>query len=229
VGQAAAVDYVARGARALLGATDHPGGTALTDHALRRLALPPGSLVADVACGRGATLRLLATRGLLGVGVDVEPRAVARAGRGAVVGDAHALPLPTGAGDAALCECSLSTFDDPARAAAELARVVRPGGGIAVTDVVLRRDLAAPEVVAAVDRLTTARTTGGYAELLDGAGLRVERVEDRAADARALARRVARRLALVGARDAARTARACAQAVEAGALSYALLVARRPR
>lgn len=220
------MDYARTGARLLLGATAHPGGTALTRHLLDRLALPTGSLVADVACGDGATLRMLAARGLLGVGVDVEPRAVRRAGC-AVVGDAQALPLRSGAYDAVVCECAVSTFGDPARALAEVARVLRPGGRFAMTDVLLRRDLAAPEVVAAVDRLTAARTLPEYAALVAAAGLRVERTEDRAADALALCRRLATRLRLVGAVRHAATARACARAVEAGALSYGLLVATR--
>ncbi len=104
---------------------------------------------------------------------------------------------------------------------------MRPGGQVAITDVVLRRDLAPARVVDAVDRLTTARTLAQYAALLERAGLRVVRTEDRSDDALALCRRLARRLRLVSPRHAA-TARACAQAVEAGALSYALLVAVRP-
>ena len=228
---AGGVDYARDAVRLLLGATAHPGGEALSAHVLDRLGLPTGALVADVACGDGATLRLLARRRLLAVGVDVEPRAVRHAvdrGSSAVVADAHALPLAAGAYDAVLCECAVSTFDDPARALAGMARAVRPGGAVAITDVVLRRDLAPAGVVAAVDRLTRARTVPEYAALLEGAGLRVVRTEDRAADALALCRRLARRLAVVGARRHAATARACAQAVEAGALSYAVLVARRP-
>jgi ubiquinone/menaquinone biosynthesis C-methylase UbiE len=221
------VDYARNGVRWLLGATAHPGGEALTRHVLDRLGLPTGSLVADVACGDGATLRLLAARGLLGVGVDLEARAVARAGT-AVVGDAQALPLRSGTYDAVLCECAVSTFDVPARALAEMARVLRPGGWLAMTDVLLRRDLAAPEVVAAVDRLTTARAMPDYVALVEAAGLRVERTEERPDDALALCRRLARRLRLVGASRHASTARACAQAVEAGALSYGVLVAVRP-
>jgi SAM-dependent methyltransferase len=223
------MDYARAGARWLLGATAHPGGTALSAHLLDRLALRPGALVADVACGDGATLRLLAGRGLLGVGVDVEPRAVARAGRAgaAVVGDAHALPLATAVYDAVVCECAVSTFADPVRALAEVARVLRPGGAVAVTDVLLRRDLAPPEVIAAVDRLTTARPLSGYVQLLEQAGLTVVRTEDRADDALRLCRRLARRLAAVGASRHASTARACARAVEAGALSYGLVIAVR--
>ena len=224
------MDYTRRGARWLLGATAHPGGETLTRHVLARLRLPAGALVADVACGDGATLSLLSRAGLLSVGVDVEPRAVALARRHApvVVGDAHALPLATGAYDVVLLECALSTFGDPSTALAQVARVLRPGGLLAVTDVVLRRDLAPPEVADAVDRLTSARTTQGYAALLRDAGLTVVRVEDRAGDALALCHRLSRRLALVGARRTAATAGACARAVEDGALSYALLIAVKP-
>ena len=224
------MDYTRRGTRWLLGATAHPGGERLTRHVLGRLRLPAGALVADVACGDGATLSLLSRAGLLSVGVDVEPRAVALARRHApaVVGRAESLPLATGAYDAVLVECALSTFADPAAALGQVARVLRPGGLLAVTDVVLRRDLAPTEVVAALDRLTTARTSPQYGALLEGAGLQVTRVEDRAGDALALCRSLSRRLAVVGARRSAATARACARAVEDGALSYALLVAVKP-
>ncbi|MBW3648578.1 MAG: class I SAM-dependent methyltransferase [Actinobacteria bacterium] len=224
------MDYTRTAVRRLLGGTAHPGGEALTRHVLGRLALPTGALVADVACGDGAALRLLATQGLLGIGVDLEPAAVerARAHRQlAVLGDATALPLASGTYDAVLCECAVSTFEDPAGALAEMARVLRPGGAVAVTDVLLRRDLAAPGVVAAVDALTSARAMPDYVALLEGAGLRVVRTEDRAADALALCRRLARRLTLVGALRQGATARDCARAVEAGALGYGLLVAVR--
>lgn len=224
------MDYTSTAVRWLLGATAHPGGEALTRHLLTRLRLPTGALVADVACGDGATLDLLARAGLLAVGVDVEPRAVAKAGRlaAAVLGDAHHLPLASGVYDAVVCECAVSTFADPAQALAEMVRVLRPGGQLAMTDVVLRRDLAPAEVTAAVDRLTSARTMPDYTALVTAAGLHVVRTEDRADDALAMSRRLARRLCAVGARSTASTARACARAVESGALSYALLVAEKP-
>ena len=229
-GLSTTMDYTHNAVRWLLGATAHPGGPALTRHLLGRLHLPTGSLVADVACGDGVTLDLLARAGLLAVGVDVEPRAIARARRlaAAVVGDAHHLPLTSGAYDAVLCECAVSTFADPVLALSEMARLLRPGGRLGMTDVVLRRDLASAEVVAAVNRLTWARSVPDYAALVGAAGLRVVRTEDRSADALALTRRLARRLTAVGARGTASTARACARAVESGALSYALLVAEKP-
>lgn len=224
------MDYTRTAARWLLGATAHPGGEALTRHLLDRLHLPTGALVADVACGNGVTLGLLTRSGLLAIGVDREHRAVMRARHQApaVVGDAHHLPLTSGAYDAVVCECSVSTFSDPERALAEMTRLLRPGGRLAMTDVVLRRDLAPADVVAAVDRLTYARTLPDYVTLVEAAGLRVVRTEDRADDARALTRRLSRRLAVVGARRTAATARACARAVDSGALSYTLLIAEKP-
>lgn len=212
-----AVDYATRTARALLGATAHPGGESLTAHLLRRAGVQPGERVLDVACGDGATLALLRSLSALAVGLDVEPAARGRD----VVADAHALPVRGGSCDVVLLECALSTFDRPQDALAEAARVLRPGGRLALTDVVLHRSVAPPEVVRVVDRLTSARTLPGYAALLQQAGLRVTDTEDRSGDALALVRRVRRRLPLPAWR---RTARTCEQAVLSGVLGYGLLV-----
>jgi arsenite methyltransferase len=212
-----AVNYGSTLARVLLGATAHPGGVPLSRHLLDLLELTPGSLVADVACGRGSTLDLLAERGHLPVGVDLSSRHVR-----AVLGDAHALPLAASTYDAVLCECSVSTFARPKVALAEAARVLRPGGRYAMTDVLLDRERAGPVVVAAVDRLTGARSVQAYAGLLEGAGLQLVTVEDRGAYALALVRRLRRRLPWSG------VVRACEQAVRTGALGYGLFLARKP-
>lgn len=206
------VNYASRVARVLLGATAHPGGTALSRHVLDQLDLPVGSLVADLACGRGTTLDVMADRGLLGIGVDLQARHPR-----SVRGDAQALPLRTAAYDGAVVECSVSTFADPGLALAELRRVLRPGGRWVLTDVVLRRDLADPDVVAAVDRLTTARSLAGYVALAEAAGLVVTTQEDRHADALALVRRLRRRLPWSS------QVRACETAVRDRTLGYALL------
>ena len=50
-------------------------------------------------------------------------------------GDLTALPLPNGSVDAALCALALVHLPDLAPAFAELARVVRPGGRIVISDV----------------------------------------------------------------------------------------------
>ena len=50
-------------------------------------------------------------------------------------GDAEELPLPDGCFDAVICECALCVFPDKATAAAEMARVLRPGGRLGLTDI----------------------------------------------------------------------------------------------
>lgn len=207
------VDYTTRAARFLLGVTAHPGGVELTEHLLDLMRLEPGSTILDVACGGGTTLQMLRSRGHRAVGVDLTPTDV--------VADAHVLPFREGTFNAALVECSLSTFDQPATALAELRRVIRAGGLVGITDVLLDRAAAGPVVTTAVDRLTNARTLADYATLLDAAGFEVERQEDRSTDAAVLLRRLRRRLPLSS------TLRACEQAVRDGSVGYGLLIARR--
>ncbi len=209
------MDYRRRAVRFLLGATAHPGGLPLTRHLVERMELPTGAAVADVACGAGASLRLLRDRGCQAVGVDLHAST-----SGSVVADAHALPLRASSYDAVLCECALSTFDRPEVALTEMRRVLRPGGVLGLTDVLLDRDRADVAVITAVDRLTTARTLPSYAALVEAAGLTVVATEDRGQDAAALVRRLRRRLPL------SPTLRACEAAVRSGALSYGLVVAR---
>jgi len=101
------------------------------------LGLPAGSLVVDVACGTGDLCRALARRQLTPVGVDLS-YGMLRAGhhRAPVVhADASRLPLPDGAADGATCGFGLRNFTDLPGTLAELGRVVRPGGRIALLDV----------------------------------------------------------------------------------------------
>lgn len=210
------MDYRTRAAKWLLGATAHPGGEPLTEHLLDRMSLAAGTMVLDVACGAGTSLRILAQRGHLAVGIDLQPDT-----RQAIVADAHALPFASSSYDAVLCECALSTFDQPGRALAEMHRVLRPGGVLGMTDVVLRRDLASASVIAAVDRLTTAQALTTYADLVCSAGFDVVATEDRRQDAVEMLKRLRRRLPL------ARTLRDCAEAVSYGSLGYGLLIGRK--
>jgi len=100
------------------------------------LRLAPGARVADVGAGTGKL-----TRALLAAGLDVvavEPadgmRARLREELGVVearAGTAEALPLPDGSVDAVAVGEAFHWFD-AARAVPELARVIRPGGGLGV-------------------------------------------------------------------------------------------------
>lgn len=107
---------------------------------------PPGSAIADVACGIGTQLLGLAECGYDVFGSDLSPAAVHRAGaecrkRGLVarlvVADMRALAWPDASMDAAVCADNaiphLLTDDEVTSAFAELRRVLRPGARVAVT------------------------------------------------------------------------------------------------
>jgi SAM-dependent methyltransferase len=93
----------------------------------------PGSRVLDVACGRGRFLGYASSRGLEPTGVDLSDVAVEKA-RARVpeatvlVADGEALPFPASSFDCVTCLGSLEHFPHPHAGAAEIARVLRPGG-----------------------------------------------------------------------------------------------------
>jgi demethylmenaquinone methyltransferase/2-methoxy-6-polyprenyl-1,4-benzoquinol methylase len=104
---------------------------------VRALGVPAGSRVLDVACGTGDLCRELTEAGFRPVGTDLSfgMLAAARTGAPLVHGDALRLPLPDGAVDALTCGFALRNFTDLGGFLAEAARVVRPGGRIALLEV----------------------------------------------------------------------------------------------
>jgi SAM-dependent methyltransferase len=100
--------------------------------------LPEGARILDAGCGTGEfTVRLLAARPDLSVtGIDILPSRIAllRArrvpGASFMVGDLLHLDFPEAAFDFVACRHVLQSVPEPARAVAELARVLKPGGRI---------------------------------------------------------------------------------------------------
>jgi SAM-dependent methyltransferase len=99
-----------------------------------------GDRVLDVACGTGAlTLAAAEITGSSGsvVGLDANPEMLAVARRKPVQiewleGSAGALPLPDNSFDAVVSQFGLMFFEDKAKAVAEMMRVLKPGGRLAV-------------------------------------------------------------------------------------------------
>jgi len=104
--------------------------------AVRELHLPPGSRVFDVACGTGDLCRELQRVGHRPVGFDFAfgMLANARAEAPLVQADALRLPVPSASADGATCGFALRNVVSLEDLFAELARVVRPGGAIALLD-----------------------------------------------------------------------------------------------
>ena len=104
---------------------------------VRRLDLPDGSVVLDLACGTGDLCRDLEQAGLAPIGMDLSwgMLAVARTGAPLVHGDALRLPVPDGAADGVTCGFALRNLTGLEPFFAELARALRPGGRIAILEV----------------------------------------------------------------------------------------------
>ena len=105
------------------------------------LALSPGATLLDVACGSGQVALVAAERGLKVTGVDIATNLVLAArGRAAAAGldvrfdegDAEALPYPDATFDVVASLFGAMFAPRPERVAAELLRVCRPGGIIAM-------------------------------------------------------------------------------------------------
>ena len=114
---------------------------------VRRLGLSRESAVLDLAAGTGKLTRMLVGR--FASVVAVEPLDGMRAvlerdtpGARAAAGTAEAIPLEDGTVDAVFVAEAFHWFD-AARAVAEMERVLRPGGGVAV--LYNRRDWAAQD------------------------------------------------------------------------------------
>jgi ubiquinone/menaquinone biosynthesis C-methylase UbiE len=183
--------YQSDWARLLLGESFHPGGMALTERLGSLLALGPGKRVLDVAAGQGASALFLARRfGCELVGVEYGDESVRKANAAAEAagvahltrfqqGDAERLPVEDGSFDSVLCECAFCTFPDKRVAAAEFARVLRPGGRVGLSDLT-RAGNVPPELdglLAWIACIADAQPLERYVQYLAGAGLHVDRTE----------------------------------------------------
>jgi demethylmenaquinone methyltransferase/2-methoxy-6-polyprenyl-1,4-benzoquinol methylase len=105
---------------------------------LNLLALEGSSIVADVGCGTGDLARGLVEQGHQAFGIDMSLGMLHEANSGGaplVLSDAAMLPLGDATIDAAVSAFALRNFAELVAVIVELARVVRPGGRIALLDV----------------------------------------------------------------------------------------------
>jgi ubiquinone/menaquinone biosynthesis C-methylase UbiE len=171
----------------------HIGGRAATEMVCARMELSPGLKVLDVGCGLGGAARFMAARhGVHVEGIDLTPEYV-EVGNGLTraVGladsvrltRASALSLPQG--DASFNRASLfhvgMNIEDKPALFAEIGRVLKPGGLLAVYDVMRigDGDLDFP-VAWAQDRSTSfVATVADYRAAIEAAGLAVRSAEDK--------------------------------------------------
>jgi 2-polyprenyl-3-methyl-5-hydroxy-6-metoxy-1,4-benzoquinol methylase len=108
---------------------------------IARLQLTPGTRVLDVACGTGNLSFPAARAGAIVTGVDIAPNLLATARARALAktltirfdeGDAEALPYADASFDVVVTMFGAMFAPQPKLVAAELARVCRPGGRVAM-------------------------------------------------------------------------------------------------
>jgi len=101
------------------------------------LGLEQGALIFDVACGTGDFCRMLRKSRFRAVGFDISAGmlAAARTTAPLVLADALRLPVASGAADGVTCGFALRNVTDLKDLFSEFARVVRPGGRIALLEV----------------------------------------------------------------------------------------------
>lgn len=239
----------------LLGDSYHPGGRRLTRRLLDALAVEEGTRLVDVASGIGTTSLLAAQEyGAVVDGVDLSADNVLRAAGAAAAaglddraafhhGDAESLPLADRGWDAVICECALCTFPDKTTAVAEMARVLRPGGRVGISDVTAERDRLPAELTglgAWVACVADARPAGEYAALLVAQGMRILLVEPHREALDRMVLHIAARVELLRMTDRRRAEElgldfgrvgpvlsATRDAIEAGVLGYTMIVAEK--
>jgi ubiquinone/menaquinone biosynthesis C-methylase UbiE len=148
----------------------------------------------DLACGPGTFARAVAKRVRFTVGLDFTPAMLERARQSVseanpacafTCGDGSRIPFLDGTFDLALCGYSIHHLLHPRRVIAELARVVRRGGRLAIVDMLARsaaHRAAQTRIERARDRShTEALTREELGELLRSAGIHVfsEQVEEK--------------------------------------------------
>jgi ubiquinone/menaquinone biosynthesis C-methylase UbiE len=205
----------------------------------------PGARIVDVCSGSsGPAACIASTLECTVIATDRSPSAFhgahehAPPSLHAVVGDALRLPFTGESFDGALVLDSFTSLHEPARVLGEVARVLRPGGGLAFSTEAGPALLPAERRKFRRSEVPSIMATAEWMRLLRRAGFAAVRLNDRTRSAVVIARRLADRLAAAGPElkaelgeqavdDLAATLAAWAELLECGRVSEVAVVAER--
>jgi len=170
--------------------------------------LRPGEVVVDLGCGGGLDVFLAAAKvGPTGkaIGIDMTPEMLALARKNAAQGNSgqgfpnvefhqatiDRLPLTDASVDCVISNCVINLAPDKPAVFREVARVLRPGGRLAVSDIALKKPLPTEigqDVMAYVGCIAGAVLIEEYRRQLAEAGFAAVEVIDTGADLNAYAK-----------------------------------------
>ena len=165
--------------------------------------LRPGEVVVDLGCGGGLDVFLAAQKvGPAGkaIGIDMTPEMIDLAKRNAAKGGVtnaefhlaaiDRLPLADASVDCVISNCVINLAPDKGAVFREIARVLRPGGRLAVSDIALKKELPeelGKDLMAYVGCIAGAIGIDEYRRGLTAAGFSGVEVIDSGADLNAYA------------------------------------------
>jgi len=169
--------------------------------------LRTGEVVVDLGCGGGLDVLLAATKvGPTGksIGIDMTEEMIALARRNAKQGpdgqpftnvEFHLagidnIPLPDASVDCVISNCVINLAPDKPAVFREIARILKPGGRVAVSDIALKKKLPkelGEDIVAYVGCIAGAISFDDYRRGLTEAGLSQAEIVDTRADLNAYA------------------------------------------
>ena len=164
--------------------------------------LRPGETVIDLGCGGGLDVFLAADKvGPTGkaIGIDMTPEMLELAQRNSAgrqnvefyQGTIDKLPLPDASVDCVISNCVINLAADKPAVFKEIARVLNPGGRLAVSDIALKKQLPAEignDLMAYVGCIAGAILIDDYRSWLEAAGFDPVQIIDSGVDLNAYAK-----------------------------------------
>lgn len=170
--------------------------------------LKPGDVVVDLGCGGGLDVFLAAAKvGPTGkaIGIDMTPEMVDRARQNATKGAGgkpitnvefhlsmiEKMPLPDASVDCVISNCVINLAPDKRAVFHEIARILKPDGRLAISDIVLKKPLPpelAADLMVYIGCLAGAIGVGDYQTGLQDAGFGQMKIVDTGSDLNAYAK-----------------------------------------